>query len=197
MKSLFYSIVFVVFLFLHGITWGYEVGTHEEISKMALRLSNLVTSPNVLKALDLQPSIEAQKFPNTKGQPQNIIDLIGFGARNEDLETWTRALNHFYDPAYDRALTYIKVLGTKTPDWAMENPEVFEVTVDTLKPAPQHYSFIDANDYLFDAITALEKSERDKNFGLFFQTLGHLMHLIQDMAQPEHVRNDLTNCVKA
>jgi len=52
------------------------------------------------------------------------------------------------------------------------------------------FSFSDANDYLFNAITSPEKSEREQNFDLFFQTLGHLMHLIQDMAQLEHVRND-------
>ena len=42
----------------------------------------------------------------------------------------------------------------------------------------------------FKALTEPAKVDRDAAWGLTFQTLGHVMHHLQDMAQPQHVRGD-------
>ena len=38
--------------------------------------------------------------------------------------------------------------------------------------------------------TALLRDDRDMEFGLMFRSLGQVIHLVQDVAQPQHVRND-------
>src|SRR3990172_7950744 len=40
------------------------------------------------------------------------------------------------------------------------------------------------------ALTSPTDTERQANFAKTFKGLGHLIHLIQDVAQPAHVRND-------
>ena len=44
------------------------------------------------------------------------------------------------------------------------------------------WSWKDARDYF--------KTQRDIYFANTFRGLGHLMHLVQDMSVPEHVRNN-------
>ena len=55
----------------------------------------------------------------------------------------------------------------------------------------QCYSFEDALNYFRYALTAEDKDVREKQFGNLFLSLGHIMHLVQDMAQPQHVRDDM------
>ena len=54
----------------------------------------------------------------------------------------------------------------------------------------QEYSFSDANTRFFDALATPDKNSRKEHWGQFFQTLGMVIHHIQDMSQPQHVRND-------
>src|SRR4029079_3052981 len=54
----------------------------------------------------------------------------------------------------------------------------------------QTNSYRDARNYLYEALTGPTELERRKSFGLMFQTLGQVIHHLQDMAQPQHVRND-------
>jgi hypothetical protein len=42
------------------------------------------------------------------------------------------------------------------------------------------------------ALTEPDNNTREENFAKMFQTLGQVMHLLQDMAVPAHVRNDFT-----
>ena len=102
------------------------------------------------------------------------------GARFED--DFPRFLNHFYDPIYNRPLTVLGIAaGERSPDWALEDNTDF---------GKQEFSLRHAREYLYKALTLPTKPERDKHFGLTFQTLGQVIHHVQDMAQPQHVRND-------
>src|SRR5262249_34039628 len=48
------------------------------------------------------------------------------------------------------------------------------------------------------SLVASFPSERERNAALFFLTLGHVIHVLQDMAQPQHTRNDPhSGCVPA
>jgi hypothetical protein len=77
-------------------------------------------------------------------------------------------------------------LSIASPDWALEDRGDY--------PGPgiaeQQFSFKDARSYQYQALTDTSESQRRKYFGLMFQSLGHVMHHLQDMAQPQHVRND-------
>ena len=71
--------------------------------------------------------------------------------------------------------------GTATaPDWA----------IDKVEADGQLYSFKQARTYFYDGLTKPAKADRDSKLATMFRTLGDVVHLVQDMAQPQHTRND-------
>ncbi len=48
----------------------------------------------------------------------------------------------------------------------------------------QKWSWNDARDYYFKALTSQTKAERDEYWGKTFRALGQVMHLIQDWPIP-------------
>lgn len=160
--------------------YAYEEETHEILSAVAAENSVLKNKSEILTNLGLKPWSAAETFPNSEGQPRTITQLFREGARFED--DTPRPVNHFYDPLNDRPLSVGLHIGYRSPDWALEDKTDFS--------DQQEYSYRDAYDYLYKALTLLNEKERKKNIGLTFQTLGHVIHHIHDMAQPQHVRND-------
>lgn len=171
--------------FINGAQ-AYEIDTHAALSKSAAEKSVLANA-DLLRALGLAHPItsEEQKFPNSKNQNQTILDIIQDGSRFEDglkTDCESRPKNHFYDAAKDRGLyAGLVTVGEKSPDWALE---------DVKDNDKQDYSYKDARHYLYRALTATTEEDRNKYFGLAFQSLGHVAHHVQDMAQPQHTRND-------
>lgn len=170
---------------------AYEIGTHAEVlTRSAVTRSVLQTDPTVLRNLGLEKGIadRSQQFPNSQGGTGTIQELFEDGSRFEDnvsifsTSPEIRPLKHFYNPITGRGLD-IPVLPTQiaSPDWALaprgSNPD-------------QQFSYWDARQHLFDALTKPTKADRDRAFGLAFQTLGQVLHHLQDMAAPQHVRND-------
>ena len=51
------------------------------------------------------------------------------------------------------------------------------------------YSWNDVREYYYRALTSPDKRTREINFAETFRGLGQLMHLVQDMSVPDHVRN--------
>jgi hypothetical protein len=51
-------------------------------------------------------------------------------------------------------------------------------------------SWQDARVYELLALTSSKRQDRDEQLALMLYALGHVLHLNQDMSQPEHVRND-------
>jgi len=180
----------LIFLCISGLvarqSGAYEQATHRELSKSSALQSNLAaTAKNVLEEFGLNPDISSlspQKFPNSKGIPLSVIELIQDGADFED--NFPRSIQHFYDPISDKGLHHplLSAFTNKSPDWALE---------DTGQISGQNYSYADAMNVFYDALTLPTNAERDAKWGQVFETLGHVIHHIQDMAQPEHVRNDL------
>ena len=180
MKYLKIIMVTSMFLVSTGSLEAYEPTTHEKMAEKATEMSDLdKPNPVVLLNLGLKPDIRnpKQKFPNSDGKEKLILDLIKNGANFEDNDS--RPLNHFYDPISGKPLSLL--LGHSSPDWALE---------DTVEPAGQDYSYKDAREYFFNALTETRTTERKQYFGLMFQTLGQVIHHIHDMAQPQHTRLD-------
>ncbi len=155
-------------------TMGYKEKTHERLSLESAAVSQLQNDPELLVKLGLKLT---DKFKNTEGADRNISELIGDGAKFED--NFPRSLNHFFDPLNDRGLGGVNL---KSPDWALEDKADLG--------AQQEFSYKDARQYFYDALTQADKAKREENFGRTFQTLGQVIHHVQDMAQPQHVRND-------
>lgn len=164
-------------LFVLALTsQAYERPTHRALSKAAAPPSILQTDPGILSSLGLKAS---DTFRNSENDERTIFGLIEDGSDFED--GFPRSRHHFYDPLNGQGLTTSLISGTPSPDWALE--DVSNITT-------QDYSYKHARDYLYKALTLPTQLERDQQFGQTFQTLGQVIHHLQDMAQPQHVRND-------
>lgn len=184
--------------------WSYEAETHRLMSIAAV--NNSVLTPNCgaqnqpacfLPRLGLQFPVDdpalAHGFPNAvipvdsgnqiQSGLRSVIDLIGDGAKYED--SCGRSVNHFFDPVSGKGLNPYPLTNYASPDWALEDTE----TVQT--PSFAHsFSYAAAVNYLSAALTTTDKTARATYWGLLFQSLGQVIHHVQDMAQPQHVRND-------
>ena len=170
----------VIMVLWVGAVAAYEITTHSDLSGAAADTS-VIFSGDVLKNIGLTST---DSFPASNGTSSDIRTLILLGAEFEDNLSLSRPLNHFSNPLNNQPLTGLGfALGSTSPDWALE---------DGKNIGGQDFSLKDARQYFYDALTKSTKANRDKNFGLTFQTLGMVIHHIQDMAQLQHVRGSTT-----
>jgi hypothetical protein len=158
---------------------AYEVATHEDISEQAVLQSKL---KDVLPSIGLKTTNDLLTDIDTT---RTIAEWIVVGANHEDdtLSTnFARYRNHFYDPQHGgQGYSFGALTGEPSPDWALEDMRTF---------LTQTYSLKDARQYFYDALTLDNKDNRQQWMARTFYTLGHLIHHLQDMAQPQHTRND-------
>jgi hypothetical protein len=110
------------------------------------------------------------------------IGWIREGAVREDGEAAcdTRVANHFYNPLNNSGLVY-RTTGYPSPDWALEDRADFSL---------QKSSYHDARDFFWIGLTADNDVNRQTFIAATFRSIGQIIHLIQDAAQPQHTRND-------
>jgi len=165
---------------------AYEIPTHRDLTAVAVDRSMLALDPTTLQNLGLNKGVrdQTQQFPNSMGSQGSILDLLQDGADFEDsLFPTIRVLRHFYNPLTGEGLN-IPAFPTQmsSPDWALARPGT---------ESAQERSYWNARQSLFDALTKPTEVERQAAFGETFQFLGQVVHHLQDMAQPQHVRNDV------
>src|SRR5262249_48661241 len=81
-------------------------------------------------------------------------------------------------------LDFINTNAMRSPDWAHGERCPPDLPCND-------YSLKSARDYWFKGLTTTQPDiERRRNLGLAFETLGRIIHHLQDMTQPQHVRND-------
>ncbi|WP_129774620.1 phospholipase C/P1 nuclease family protein [Peristeroidobacter soli] len=187
-----------------GTALAYEPSTHTTLTALAFDRSRL-SDPSLLTDLGFNPSgtyreITVDGVPVTGGV-RLPREVVAYGAAAEDYHTaglcpsdWTRPFNHFFDPQHGgRALEWGGVLGHPSPDWALEdNGQVTTRYVSCLAAGgrPQNFSYRDAQANLYAALIQPNPTDRDNSMGMVLQTLGHVVHHVQDMAQPAHTRNE-------
>jgi len=175
------SLLILVSLLFGAHGAAYEIRTHEKLSEVAAKNSILQSDPAVMRSLGLPSSIEDNNnpLPNSDGEPKSVLDLIKDGSRFEDgkYPISIKPLFHFFDPLHDDGLFLFT-----SPTWALEDKGKIHVL--------QNYSYGDARNFLYKALTASNEEDRKIYFGRTFESLGHVIHHIQDMAQPQHVRLD-------
>jgi hypothetical protein len=169
-----------------SIVHAYEPTTHANLTTLAAQRSVIATDESLMDDLGL--------FPIAAQQSAAVSDMANGAIREDDKLPFPRSLNHFFDPQFGnftgRALSLCCGIanGSKSPDWALEdNSQIFP------DPLPQSYSYRDGQQYLYNALTSSSPADRSQNFALLFRTLGQVVHHIQDMAQPQHVRNEPHN----
>ncbi|MCU7936838.1 MAG: hypothetical protein KZQ99_18525 [Candidatus Thiodiazotropha sp. (ex Dulcina madagascariensis)] len=130
----------------------------------------------------LLKSDEKRTQCNTADRDTNIKHFY-CGAALEDLGI--RSLNHFFDPIRGLPLHRLGApfVGFRSsPEWSLEDGDEF---------TSQEFSFKDAHDYFLRSKTAGLQENREQNEQKLLLALGHVVHHLQDMAQPAHMRNDM------
>ena len=160
---------------------AHETATHQELTRAAVSRSVLQTDPRALRDLGVAGATE--KFPNESFEERTIEQLLQDGSRLEDsIFPTVRPSRHFYNPLTGKGMDEGRFLNQATsPEWALAPRGSI---------SSQQFSYWDARQYLLDALTKPSDVDRKRAFGLTFQTLGQVIHHLQDMAQPQHVRND-------
>jgi len=175
-----FSFLFLTFLFKLN-AFAYDTPTHSFLTNTAIDFYNAHFPQNPI--------------------PQEFRSYLLEGAvREDDAPRW---LNHFYDPVYQRGLTYdpkIDVLniGSWMPSkkWAHDKEaqnSIFykgEAFLSSLLSSLQKQKFVDSfsnTDFTWE--TALDLYVSGKKEDAMF-ALGHILHLIEDASVPDHTRND-------
>jgi hypothetical protein len=108
---------------------------------------------------------------------KSVREWLGLGGEEEDSPFW-RSRNHFHDPLRDWDSSGLNLPNTQSAVvWAQD--------------VANEWSWPVARGYFYQALTASTAAEREQAYADTFRALGQIMHLVEDMAVPAHVRNDL------
>jgi len=166
---------------------AFNTATHVLMTQAAGTSSSLNTS---LKT-DLQ-------FPNGVNQTIQgftILRWLGFGAEHEDdgsaadfFDLGARSYRHFHDPTqpWNNAGLQIALFPPLESSvlWMQEDDG------SDAGSGQQKWSWPDARRSYRDALTSRLAGDRDQRWADTFRAVGEIMHLVEDAAQPAHVRND-------
>lgn len=168
---------------------AFDPETHRLLTLEAIQRSVVGTDAGMREKTGVGLSQSLPVFMNQEveptGQYMTAKNAAGYGAIHED-ETNVfphPACNHFFDPQNNgRELTIAGVnCGQPSPRWALEDLQNF---------ISQVYSYREAQKRLYTVFSGATEADRINAAGRVFQSLGHIVHHIQDMAQPQHVRNE-------
>lgn len=209
---LFFIVCQLLFFSQYALAFD-NIKTHPHLTRSAIKAVDL---DEILKAkLDLVEGI------NTVVDQMSIIDWLQSGAELEDNPA-CRASNHFHDPLKDwdesgltdthwlvNLVCWGFGLGQYPSDkinsnitWATgykapsikedEENGVREFNKEDWDSAREYYfSYLTGKDFSGEEI-APDKDARNTYMAKGFIALGHVLHLLQDMAVPAHVRNDFS-----
>lgn len=151
-------------------TMALEIATHRAINEINAAKGSFLHQ-YLINQLGMKDGVE------TEINKKWIIKYISDGGEEED--AGIRALNHFLNPITNQGLSgQYSALA-----WAM-----LPIGAQPLAPIS---SWNDVRDYYTKALTSRDKTTRDNYFALTFHGVGQIMHLVEDMSVPAHVRLDV------
>lgn len=185
--------------------------THRRLTEQAIKASNL----NTYLAQFVGYSSGVKKILNGKdriGNNKNFEVDVWFqeGSTDEDKLNSCRASSHFHNPIFISTDPNIKDWdGSKMSDslvidaWCMLAAKRYStVTFATGFRSPtgpyivrdgQGMGWDNARSYFYEALTTTDPVAKEEKFIRTFRAVGMVMHLLQDMAVPAHVRNDMSS----
>ena len=178
---------------------AYEESTHKLLTQLAVSNSGIARDFDLFVRLGF-PNVASRTYMASNGSgPYTAAEMLPFGAEWEDAWYAKIAYNHFFDPQYNNragrgldlgTLDGVPLVGNASVDWSLEDRGLFP---DGKSPEGGRHTFSirDAQVYFHAALTAGSYSERQAATAKMLQALGHVVHHIEDMAQPQHVRNDM------
>ena len=175
--------------------------THPDLTRIAIKNAHI--SDYLINQLGFLEGTEKQLttywFPTSK----TILTWLMQGSTDEDSPT-CRASNHFHDPLKAWTESYVTDSPAIIQAWCRDVPPVWpqypNITwatgyetrgVKLTTPMDrQDMNWDNAHAYFYSALTETDHYKRDDYFVKTFRALGQVMHLLEDMAVPAHVRND-------
>jgi hypothetical protein len=208
LRILFCSMV-VIFIGVKHIYAYDDTITHPALTIKATYLS--ILDAYVKQNFGTQFPDGIRSFVNGKA----IADVLAQGSKDED-HPMCQASNHFHNPLLpwnasqmsDDTTPLAYAIRTYCDNAIPSYPYIYRksnVTWATgyLSPSPDgnKYMFLSsespkpinwdtARASYYSALTDKDAASRDADFAATFSALGHVLHLIEDMAVPAHVRND-------
>ncbi len=172
------SMLFFLFLVVGNFegslpAWAWEITTHKELTEQAINIKADILNAYLIDNLGLESGLN--EVVDEKPVRQWMIEGSDF---EDDLP---RPLNHFHDALNNRGINSV-FGGVSAIDWSL--------AAIRAQDGEDSFSWNDAREYYFKALTSPTKAERDENWGKTFRALGQLIHLLQDSANPSHVRHD-------
>jgi hypothetical protein len=174
--------------------WGgktYQLLTHYSWLK-SIKLGDMA----FLLQLNLDKGMLNERLNDGRVE-KNPDEWLQYGAEHEDDTndlTGTipdRSNFHFHNPLKewsDAGLTDTHIGASGSSIWWAQNSLLQAVISNDEKKARTWYV---AREYYYKGLTEFVDLElRNSYFAEMFKTLGHQVHLIQDLAVPDHVRND-------
>ena len=142
-----------------------------------------------------------------------IREWLQEGSTDEDALNICRASNHFHDPIrsgdwltsqMSDSLWVDALCGTTKRYSDITWATGYRSKTDYIGPrtgqylgwtglydAPQEMGWDSARVYFYSALTLSDPAAKEAQFVRTFKSLGQVLHLLQDMAVPAHVRNDM------
>ncbi len=171
--------------------------THPRLTDRAARASNIENY--LIQSLSWKDGFNTKLPSNSK---DSIMDWLTKGSTDED-SPLCRSTNHFYDPLKDWGISYLSDVPVHDfcPAWSQNSNITWATGYLSPPPNGPKQSFPDpahapntwdnARAYYYYALTEESEIIREIDFAQTFQAVGQVMHLLQDMAVPAHVRNDM------
>ena len=197
-QSLDLLIIVAVVLIFSAKATPWSIETHKLLSQRATEHS-LTNTSKYLQRIGLEDFKQSLRLGN---EDRTIEKWIQQGADLEDAGIWVeylanlgRANNHFHNPlkdwwsaGLDDPVFFLPFTGTSSVLWAQSREKQLSWAAGRNGDWDASWQTV-RNNYL-QALTAATAAQRQVYFARTFRGLGHQMHLIQDAAQPDHVRND-------
>lgn len=185
-KSVILIIALLWFCVVRLAGWG--INTHKRLSYFSVFKSNLDSSRAwIMLSLEKGPERESLE---SLGYVKNPLEWVGFGAQAEDESPTaipTRSNNHFHNPQksdiMESALSDIHIGSAMSLVHWMQSAEQKDYIEGDNSWESLRFNY-------FNTLIAQKDEIKRANWALIFKGLGHQIHLIQDAAVPDHVRND-------
>lgn len=167
----------------------YAVPVHERITEAAA--AKAFANVNLAQRLGVSATVRIN------GRTLNQWVMNGAVAE-DDIYPWqsmppARSIHHFYDPVHDQPLTMGQLPGCTTLIGVPGVLSIRSIQANRWALQPQllnNWGLTDARKHERAAILGPNPGTRQVHVKSLFLSLGHMVHLVQDMAQPEHTRND-------
>ena len=168
---LFVAIGSAGFFSFSGQAEAWERSTHRELTLKTIEFVESDLNAYLEENLGLEGGLSSSV--NGMTAKQWMIE----GSDLEDGESFLspRPRSHFHEPISNTGLGGV---FDSSINWSLSSV------------GDQEWSWNDAREYYFKALTSPTKAERDENWAKTFRALGQVMHLLQDSANPAHVRDD-------